>query len=303
MHAPANSDDVDLAGQAAIVTGAGRGIGRTIAQVLARAGARVVVVARSANELEETVDLIEGAGGTAVARVLDVTDAAAIGEAFAEIERAFGTLDLLVNNAGTLGPLGPFSDAEPEQWWRVLEVNLRGPVLCARAVLPGMLRRRRGRIVNVASAGGTSAITYFSPYVASKTALIRFTECLAAEIAPFGAAAFAVNPGTVRTAMTDHSLNSAEGRRWLPWFHRIFDEGLDLPPERAASLVLSLASGRADALSGLFLQPTDDLDEMLARVGDIRRDRLYSLRIRRLEGTAPHPALADITAEAERARE
>jgi NAD(P)-dependent dehydrogenase (short-subunit alcohol dehydrogenase family) len=294
---------VNLHGQVAVVTGGGRGIGRTIAQTLAGAGARVAVMSRSADELGETVRLIKQAGGQAVSLTTDVADPEAITRSFAEVERSLGQLDLLVNNAAVPGPLGPFSETDSGEWWRVLEINLRGPMLCTRAVLPGMIQRRRGRIINIASGGGGMSIAYFSPYVVSKTALIRFTECIAAETRPFGVAAFAVGPGTVRTSMANYSLNSAEGRKWLPWFQRIFEGGLDAPPERPAALVSYLASGKADALSGLFLQTSDNLDELIAHVDQIRRDRLYSLRFRRL-GTAPYnPALAAIIAEAEQARE
>jgi len=96
-----------------------------------------------------------------------------------------------------------------------------------------------------------------------------------AAIAPrcrHGVTVFPMGPGTVRTAMSEHSLNSPEGRKWLPWFKRIFDEGLDLPPERPAELVVRLASGRYDALSGLTLNPRDDLDEILARLEEVERD-------------------------------
>jgi NAD(P)-dependent dehydrogenase (short-subunit alcohol dehydrogenase family) len=285
------------------VTGGGRGIGRAIALSLADAGARVAVIARSAGELGETVRLIEQKSGTAKAFPADVTEAAALAPIFVEIERSLGPVDVLVNNAGILGPLGPFVQADAEQWWCALEVNLRGPVVCAHAVLPGMAARRRGRIVNVARGAGDMAISYFSAYVASKTALIRFTECLAAEMRPYGVAVFALGPGIVCTAMSDYSLNSPEGRKWLPWFRRIIDEGFASPQERPAAMVLSLVSGLADALSGRFLQTTDNLELLLASAAEIEREKLYSLRIRRLGAEQPNPALAAIRAEAERTRE
>ena len=106
-----------------------------------------------------------------------------------------------------------------------------------------MLARRAGRIVNVASGGAATAMTYFSSYIVAKTALVRLTECVAAEVRPYGLSVFAIGPGTVRTAMSEHSLTSPEGRRWLPWFQRIFDEGLDVPADVPARLVTALASG------------------------------------------------------------
>jgi len=128
-----------------------------------------------------------------------------------------------------------------------------------------------------------------SAYVAGKTALIRFAECLAVETSEYGLAVFALGPGTV---MSEHSLNSPEGRRWLPWFRTIFDEGRDAPPERPAKLVLSLASGRLDALSGCFLTIDDDVEVALARAAEVERDKLYRLRVRPLD-TPPAPAAPD----------
>src|SRR5689334_21583422 len=107
-------------------------------------------------------------------------------------------------------------------------------MLLSRAVLPGMIARRQGRIVNIISGAAASAFTYFSAYVTSKTALARFSEVLAAEVQPHGVFIFPIEPGTVRTTMSEYSLNSEEGQKWIPWFRRIFDEGLNVPPERAA---------------------------------------------------------------------
>ena len=161
-----------------------------------------------------------------------------------------------------------------------------------------MIARRRGRIINVVS--GTAPRPYFSAYLASKTALIRFSECVAREARPFGVAVFAMGPGTVRSAMSEESLTSPAGRRWLPWFRRIFDEGLDLPADRAAGLALALASGVADGLTGLMVQPSDDPAAMLERMAEIEDKQLYSLRVRTLAGRPAGP-LAAILAAAERA--
>jgi NAD(P)-dependent dehydrogenase (short-subunit alcohol dehydrogenase family) len=139
--------------------------------------------------------------------------------------------------------------------------------------------RGLGRIVNIASGGGATMLPYFSAYVTSKTALIRFSECLAAEVKADGLAVFAMGPGTVRTAMTEYSLNSPEGRTWLPWFREIFDEGRDLPPERPAALLLALASGRADGLSEGVFKPRDDLDSIIAAAETVKELKLYSLQV------------------------
>ncbi|HYL22192.1 MAG TPA: SDR family oxidoreductase [Gemmatimonadales bacterium] len=287
-----------LANQVAVVTGGGRGIGRAIGRALADAGARVALLARSAAELADTVRLVEERGGRAQAFPLDVTDAAAVAGTLGAVARDLGPVDVLVNNAATFGPIGPIWETDAGEWWRTMDVNVRGPLLCLQAVLPEMVARRRGKIINVVT--GTSPRPYFSAYLASKTALIRLTECVAREVRPFGIAVFAMGPGTVRTAMSEGPLQSAAGRQWLPWVRRIFDEGLDLPPERATALALTLASGAADVLTGLVVQPTDDLKAMIDRVSEIEREQLHSLCVRTLAGPAGGP-LAAILAEAERA--
>ena len=271
---------ISLMGQVAVVTGGGRGIGRAIASALASAGASVAIVARSEHQLNETVDLILASGGRAIAVPADVSEPCAVERMAKKVERALGRVDLLVNNAGEAGPFGPVAEIDPDQWWRCQEVNVRGPLLCSRAVLPSMIARRSGRIINVASGAGTQAIPYLSAYVVGKTALIRLTEVLAGEVAEHGVSVFAIEPGTVRTAMAESALDSEAGRRWLPWFKLIFEEGLDVSPERAAWLVLLLASGRADVLSGRFMTVADDLPGLIKQAETGQLSDLQTLRLR-----------------------
>src|SRR5262249_55533452 len=232
--------------------------------------------------INETARLIEQSGGRARAFVADVTDPVAVHKVFGQIELSLGCVAVLVNNAAIPGPIGPFWATDAEQWWRTLDVNLRGVMLCSRAVLPGMIARRRGRIINIASSA--MPVAYFSSYATSKAALVRCTETIAAEVKPHGISMFAVGPGTVRTSMAEHSLQSPDGQKWLPWFKRIFEEGLDVPVERPWRLVLELASGRADSLSGRFISIWDDLNALLRNAKQIEDRNLYSLRVQTLEG-------------------
>jgi NAD(P)-dependent dehydrogenase (short-subunit alcohol dehydrogenase family) len=246
-----------LSGQVAIVTGGWRGIGRAIAVRLAQVGCSVAVVARSEVQLAETVSQIKGFGSRAIPVAADVSDPGAVERMVAEIEKSLGSVDLLVNNAGLAGPIGPTWEVDLDDWWRCLEVNLRGPMLCSRAVLPAMIARGAGRIINVSSGAALFAIPYVSAYVTSKTALIRFTEILALETATHRIKVFAIEPGTVRTSMAEYVMGSEEGRQWMPWFGEIFQRGEDVPPDQAAALVALLALGRADALSGRFFTIRD----------------------------------------------
>jgi NAD(P)-dependent dehydrogenase (short-subunit alcohol dehydrogenase family) len=262
---------------AAVVTGGGRGIGRAVALRLAREGAPVAVLARSAAELAETVAMIEADDGRAHAETVDVTDADAVARAFENVTAQFGPIELLVNNAGTAHALGPVWEVELDSWWGDIETSVRGAFLCTRAALAKMLERRRGRVINMVSYVAARPSPNLSGYAAGKAALVSLTEALAAETRPFGLAVFAVTPGHVRTAMVRHMLESDAGRRWLP------EVGASTPldPERAAELVAFLASGRADQLSGRLLHALDDVQALAARADEIVRDDLYVVRLRR----------------------
>jgi NAD(P)-dependent dehydrogenase (short-subunit alcohol dehydrogenase family) len=292
-----------LQGKIAVVTGGGRGIGRAIAQTLAVAGARVAVMARSADALEETTRLIREGGGEAAAFAADVADPLSVTTALTAIAQSLGSVDVLVNNAGMVEPFGPFWETPLDKWWRGMEVNLQGALLCSHTVLPGMVARGWGQIINIASGAGTMSTPYYTSYTTSKTALIRFTECLALETRPYGLAVFSISPGTVRTAMSEYSLNSRAGQEWLPWFRRIFEEKIDVPAERPAQLVLELATGRWNALSGRFLSIYDDLDVLLKNSAAIDAQNLYSLKLEKLPSAGGNPALGSILADARRAAE
>jgi NAD(P)-dependent dehydrogenase (short-subunit alcohol dehydrogenase family) len=261
----------ELTGQVAIVTGGGRGVGRSIAQTLARAGAKVAVAARTRNQLDETVALIQQQGGQAISFTLDVTDQRGVEHMVSEITRQFGPVDLLVNNAGISSrDEAPIWEADAADWWHILEVNLRGPFLCSRAVLPGMVARQSGRIINVASGAGTVPSAFNSGYPVSKAALFRLTDCLAEMTGIYGVSVFAISPGLVRTSMTQD----------LPIFKDVPDSDW-VPVERAGELCVFLATGKADRLSGRYLHVLDDITELVQRTDEILENDLYTLRLRK----------------------
>jgi NAD(P)-dependent dehydrogenase (short-subunit alcohol dehydrogenase family) len=249
-----------LAGRTALVTGGGSGIGANIARELATAGMDVWVTGRTAERIERVAAEI---GGHALAGDVSRED---------DVARWFeqaGPVDLLVNNAGVSGPIGSFQDEDPESWWRVFEINVRGVFLCCRAVVPGMLARDGGRIVNVASGAaylppGGFPSTAYGP---SKAAVHRFSELLAAQLAPRGVFVFSISPGLVRTALTESHIGDD-----APW----------TPPECAPRLVLALASGELDALAGRYLHAEHDPPEALrSRIEEISADDLNAIRLRR----------------------
>ena len=269
-----------LTGQVAIVTGGGRGIGRAIAQALAQQGAAVAVTARSGEQLAETVALITAAGGRAIAVTADVTDPPAVERVVTQTEQQLGPVDLLVNNAGVVGPIGPLWEVAPEEWWHAMAIHVYGTVLYCRAVLPGMVARRRGRIIHVASGRGSGGkLPYGSSYGCAKAAQVYLTETLAAETQAHNVYVFAISPGLVRSRMTDEVLQSSAGQRWLPQYQSRFAAGEAVPPDQAAQLVIFLASGQGDGLSGRFLAVGDDVAELARRAEDIQRQNLYVLRL------------------------
>jgi len=278
-------------GQVAVVTGAGRGIGRAIALALAEAGAWVAVCARSEDQITETAREIVARDGRALVVPADVSIRSDVEHLIAQVEQALGPVDLLVNNAGRALPVGAIAETDPDEWWQTMEVNVRGSLYCSRAVLPSMLARGRGRIVNVSSQAGFLAWPMLSAYAVSKAALLRLTENLAAETRGRGVQVFAVIPGEVRTAMTEAALSCGEPSV-EQFFQGIFDQGADVPPERAADLVVHLASGQADRLSGRYVSAVPqlagvpgeraDVREMVARGAEIAEHGLYLLRPREL---------------------
>jgi NAD(P)-dependent dehydrogenase (short-subunit alcohol dehydrogenase family) len=278
-------EDRPLQDSVALVTGGGRGIGRLLAEALARAGAAVGVIGRSTDDLDETVRLIASAGGVAASARADVTDEAATAEAVGELRRRLGPADVLINNAGINGPIGPTWEVPSDEWWRTLEVNLRGLVGCTRLVLPEMLARRRGRIVNLTSNAGVFRWPGVSAYSVSKAAVVKLTENLAVEVRGEGVSVFSFHPGLLPIGLSqavlagDFPPDSPEARV-ARWARRQFAEGRGADPDRAADLVVQLAAGRGDRLSGRHLSVHDDLEFLLGRVDDIRRHDLCTLRVR-----------------------
>jgi 3-oxoacyl-[acyl-carrier protein] reductase len=246
----------------ALVTGGGRGIGRSIALELAGAGMRVAVLARTREQVEETAEEV---GGLAIEA--DVSRRDDVERMVAKVESELGPIDLLVNNAGIASWENYAWEEQPADWWHVFEVNVLGAYLCCRAVLPGMIERGRGRIVNTGSGAGYLPGTKNTAYSASKAALYRFGETLALQLEPHDIPVFTISPGLVRTAMTEGSFPDD-----APW----------TPPELAPRLVRALASGRLDRLSGHYIHAEhDDVDDLEARADEIVANDLNAIRLRR----------------------
>jgi NAD(P)-dependent dehydrogenase (short-subunit alcohol dehydrogenase family) len=250
---------------------------------LATAGAAVAVAARSAEGVRETTRLIQECGGQARAYELDVTNSAAVEQIVATIERDLGPIDLLVNNAGVMAPMGPDWVVKQADWWQTFEINVLGAFLCAQAVLPSMIARGQGRIINVSSPAAQGAGGYASAYYASKAALTNWSASLALAAQAHGISVFAYAPGFVRTAMTEFLAHAPAVHQWYgDVFQKIFDEGRETPLARTVAVFMVLASGQADTLSGRHIADTDDPEQLLRHSEQIRQQNLYVLRLHTL---------------------
>jgi len=254
-----------------LITGGSRGLGRAMALALAAQGHRVAITGRDDQKLKEVVEQLPGG----IAIHADVTDSAHSRSVIDEVTRDLGPLDALINNAGIGGEGGPqpLSDMDADAWWRVHETNVRGPMLYAKAVLPGMLERGAGFIVNIGSYIGIRPSPLATAYSTSKAALARFSDCLAAEVADQGVQVFCVSPGIVLTDMT----------RSLPFINDIPREEFS-QPEDIAALVCELLTGKYAALTGRFIHVRDNLQSLHASAGRMGRERLYQLSLHGLDG-------------------
>jgi NAD(P)-dependent dehydrogenase (short-subunit alcohol dehydrogenase family) len=262
----------------ALVTGGSEGVGRAVALGLGAAGFAVAVLARSAERLGETRALLEGNGVPSAACVADVRDSDAVASAVAAVESKLGPISTVVNNAGTSLAIGPLWEADPDAWWTDVETSLGGAFNVCRSVIPGMIARRQGRILNVSSYASLRAAPYQSGYGCAKAGLANLTESLAASLLPYGIRAFTVTPGFVRTSLTTQLTESPQGRLWLPELQT--RDSID--PDLFVRLTVTVALGGADILNGRFLHALDDISELVSRFGDIESEELYVPRLRRL---------------------
>lgn len=247
-----------LSEQVAIVTGGGRGIGRAVAEALASEGMSVVLLARSRDQLEEARASCEALGGRCITAAVDVSDHVALAHAVEGVESDLGPIDLLVSNAGTQGPHAPLWETGYDAWWETIRANLGGAIAGAAAVLPGMVTRGRGRVVHMNSLIGTRDDARFGAYGVSKAALLRLGGVLSASLAGTGVTVLDVSPGLVRTAMTD-GLTQVLDIPDAAW----------TPVERVASLVVTVAQGHLDALSGRLVHAQDDWLALADRAEEI----------------------------------
>lgn len=255
---PVTNMDSHLEGKHAVVTGGSRGIGAAIAMSLARHGAAITLMARNLDDLRAHASALHQLGARVHTEACDVSDDASVQHAFLGAEQALGPIGILVNNAGT-AKAAKFGATSREIWDQMLSVNLTGTYLCTQRVLPDMLARQQGRIVNVASTAGLRGYRTMSAYCAAKHGVIGLTRSLALETAKSGITVNAVCPGYTDTDLTDTAVSNVvnalgktpeEARAMLV---KIIPRGVMTTPSEVASAVVWLCSPGAAAVTGAAL--------------------------------------------------
>ncbi|MGW3074798.1 MULTISPECIES: SDR family NAD(P)-dependent oxidoreductase [unclassified Kitasatospora] len=260
---------VTLAGQVALITGAGRGIGRELAIGLAAEGMSVGLVGRTHETLTDTLKECVKRGSRGVAVTADVTRPGSVREAVRVVERDLGPTNLLINNAGLVDRAEvPLWETDANQWWQVIETNLRGPYNLLRCVLPGMVARRRGRVINLNSGFALRPDGNYTAYATSKGALLQLSDNMADSLARNGIVVLDISPGAVATDMTAGMPMFRDTTAWgsIPYM---------------VAVTVDAARGRFDGLHGRFIHAgRDNLEELVNRADAISAADARTLRLR-----------------------
>ncbi len=250
---------MELINRRVLITGAGQGIGRAIAIAMGRSGACLYLWGRTKSNLLETQKLVRSVGAEVEVTTVDVSVVSEVKRAWDVVAGRWGGIDVLVNNAGVQGPMGHMHEIHVEDWWRTIEINLRSTFLCSQSVLPNMIMQNRGKIINLSGGGAVTPRPFFSAYSASKAAIVRLTETLAAEVKDNGIDVNAIAPGAVNTQMLDQRLAAGssigEVEREAA-IDLVQDGGIDIA--KPAALAVFLASDKSNGLSGRLLSAVWD---------------------------------------------
>jgi 3-oxoacyl-[acyl-carrier protein] reductase len=270
-----------LKDRVALITGAGRGIGQAIALAFAREGARLVLAARSAGQLDDTAGRCREIGAMAITVPTDVAQWDQVQHLATAAINEYGQVDILVNSAGVYGPIGPTADVDLAAWVQAINVNLMGPFFLCRALLPHMQQQRQGKIILLGGGGATAPLPNFSSYAASKAGLARLSDTLAEELKEFNVQVNVIAPGLVDTQLQDEVL--AAGGRAGALYEKIKDareQGAGaVSPEVAASLAVFLASEASGTLTGkLIAAPYDPWRKWQGQAEKLNSTPLYTIR-------------------------
>lgn len=273
-----------LAGRSALITGANQGLGLAIARAYVEAGANVMMCARDAALLSQAcaeVGALAKDGQRVLSQPADVSRRTDVDRLAGAALAAFPDLQILVNNAGVYGPMGPSETVDWDAWVQAMEINVFGSILMCRALLPHFKGRRYGKIVQLSGGGATNPLPRLTAYAASKAAIVRFAESLALEVKDAGIDVNSVAPGALNTRMMAELLDAgpaAVGEAFFARMKRIADDG-GTPLETGAALAVFLGSAASDGITGKLLSAVwDPWDSLPAHRSDLDRTDVYTLR-------------------------
>ena len=269
-----------LKDKVSIITGGSMGIGKAIATAFAKEGSSLVLVARNTSELEATKKELGNFTAKVEIFTADVSKEKEVKEVVDFTLEKFSTVDILVNSAGIIGPMGFTTDIDSEEWLKTQNTNVYGVFLCIKAVLPTMIKNKRGKIINFAGGGGDTPRPRFSAYSTSKAAVLRLTDTIAGEVSEYNIDVNSMAPGPVATRMLYQRLAAGNtiGEREAAFAIQHKKEG-GVPREKVAELAVFLASSKSDGLSGKEINLlTDNWQEIPGRLNDIMSSDVYNLR-------------------------
>lgn len=269
-----------LENRVAIITGAGRGIGRDIALGFAKEGARLVLAARTTTQLAETAKQAEALGAPTLVITVDISNQSQVERMVQQTLEEFETIDILINNAGIIGPMRTLEQTDPSDWIQTIQTNFIGTYLCCRAVLPVMLQQNRGKIINMSGGGASGDVhKYLSAYSSSKAATLKLTEVMSLELADRNIQVNTVEPGLFRTQMAEElirGMGESGGSDYYKRYDKIFSgEG---PLEQLLELAVFLGSEASGELSGRVISTDDFSPEFQSKIPEIMASDAYKVR-------------------------
>lgn len=270
--------------QKVVITGASRGLGKKIAEKFWFAGADLALIARDIDSLKTMVDKLktESREDQVIELfICDLSNLETIPDIIQKIKNKFGNPDVLVNNAGIQGPIGPLQENDWRDWQKCVNVLLLSPVLLCREFLPGMIKKHYGKIINISGGGATKARPNFTSYATAKCGLVRFTETLAEELKDTGVWANCIAPGSMRSEMTGKIIKAGIEKAGYLEHHNALSLGKDneLILNRAADLVLFLASDKSNGITGKLISAVwDPWNELPEHLDDLKNRDVYTLR-------------------------
>lgn len=262
-----------------IVTGGGRGIGKAISKKFAEEGSFVVLAARSSSEMDETLVEIEKNGGHGISIKTDISKINDVTRLVDKVVKEYSKIDILVNNAGVIKPIGPIHMVNTQEWEDHIKTNLFGIFYCLKAVLPHMISKNYGKIINMSGGGAFNAMPNFSAYGASKAAIVRITEIVAAEVKDYNISVNAIAPGAIKTKITNDILESGDmaGIEHERAKDVIEKGGSSL--DKVTQLASFLASSESDGLNGKTISAKwDDLSFIKKNISIIQKSDKYTMK-------------------------